>query len=418
MAEDEVPGPTIAEAITDFTHDLEGIRSAEQIACSLISVLAGQSNKQFHEFADDFRTDDEIGPDGVATFHVPLESNKEFRELQRKMRQVNGAMFQTPRALLVAMVSAFDAYLGRLLRCIFVLRPEMIDSSERTLTFSELIDFTSLESAREHIVETEIEAFLRKSHVAHFEQLEKRLAMELRKGLKAWPVFVEVMQRRNLFVHCDGVVSKQYLTVCEAEGADTSSQKVGDRLHLDPDYFKRSYECLYEIGVKLGQTVWRKLAPAQLEDADKALNIVCYQLLHVENYRLAYELLTFATQQKKHSSAFNRRMFVINRAIAAKFGEIETRKAPLDTEDWSDCGLPFALAVAVLQDRTDDACELMRQIGTEHDLVDRMAYDTWPLFRDFREDESFRSTYKDLFGDEFHVPDEPDDIGEPPCDDE
>ena len=105
----------------------------------------------------------------------------------------------------------------------------------------------------------------------------------------------------------------------------------------------------------------------------------------------------------------NRRMFVINRAIAIKFGNLAYLKSPLETEDWSDCDLPFKLAVSVLEDRFDDSCDLMKQIGAEHKLVTRTAYDTWPVFKEFRENEKFRSSYKSLFGDEFEISNIPED---------
>lgn len=404
MSEDESPSLKIADAIREFIHDLEGVKSAEQIACPLIQAITKDSKEKFDEFADKFRAEPDSKEKSV-TYHVPFESSREFRKLQRRLQRVNSAIYQTPRALLVAMVSTFDAYLGRLLRCMYLLRPEMIDASERAITFSELVKIKSVDAAREHIIESEIETFLRKSHIEHFEQLEKRLGMELRKGLVSWPVFVELTQRRNLFVHCDGVMSKQYMDVCSKHGVNLTGREPGKRLHLDAEYFNTSFECLYEIGVKLAHTIWRKLDPQSLENADSALNEVCFQLLDTERYGLAYQLLTFATQeQKKHSSAFNRRMLVINRAIAAKFGQIACSPAPLDSEDWSDCGLPFALAVAILKDQHPEACALMREIGSSHKLVTRMAYDTWPLFRDFRDTAEFRATYKELFGTEFRMP--------------
>jgi hypothetical protein len=282
-----------------------------------------------------------------------------------------------------------------------------------------LVSLSSIEGAREHIIATEIESFLRKSHIEHFEQLERRLSMELRKGLDSWPTFVELTQRRNLFVHCDGVVSKQYMEVCSHHSVDVSRHTVGDRLHMHEEYFSTAFECLYELGVKLAHTIWRKLAPDQMEQSDIALNEVCFQLLDAERYELAHTLLVFGTDgQKKHSSALHRRMMVINRAIAVKFGEIQHHGDPLDSEDWSDCGLPFALAIAVLRDQFDEACEIMRRLGTEDQLVDRLAYDTWPLFREFRESEQFRATYKVLFGDEFRVPEITDDALDEPNADE
>jgi hypothetical protein len=394
---------SIDDAVAEFIHDIDGIRSAEQIACPLIQALAKRYSDDFSNLVNGFKTKGIEDADDE-TILVPVANDKEFRKLRRRREVTSSAIYQTPRALLVAMISAFDAYLGRLLRCVFYLRPERIDSSERTLTFSQLVKLDSIDAAREHVISKEIETFLRKSHVEHFDDLEAMLDMPLRKGLESWPVFVEVTQRRNLFVHCDGIVSQQYLDVCEKNSVDLGNIQLGDRLYLDATYFANAYECLYEIGVKMSQVIWRKLAPDQMKDADDSLNSVSYDLLLLRRYKLAHNILLFGTTTlKKHSSAMYRRMLIVNRAIAAKFGDIKSDPSPLSLEDWSDCGLPFKLAIAVLNDKYDDACQLMRTIGTEHEMVNRYAYSNWPLFAHFREDSRFVETYKELFGAEFDV---------------
>ena len=138
MALESKTTPNISDALSEFLHDLDGIKSAEQIACPLIQTLAKQSSDELEKLVDEFRseTDDESQE---VTFFVPVERNREYRTIQRRQKLTNSAIYQTPRALLVAMVSSFDAYLARLLRCIYYLRPERIDNSDRTLTFLSLI---------------------------------------------------------------------------------------------------------------------------------------------------------------------------------------------------------------------------------------------------------------------------------------
>lgn len=399
--------PTIQKAVSEFLHDLEGVNHAVQIACPIIQTVANKTREKFDQFSEPFKKEPET-EDGPAFFHVPFDSDTEFRKLRRRNETLRSALIQTPRALLVAMVSSYDAFLGRLLRCVYLLKPEQLNASERTLSFSDLVDFGSVDVAREHIISAEIESVLRKSHTEHFEYLEKRLAIPLRKGLDSWPTFVELTQRRNLFVHADGIVSRQYLKMCDENGVDVSEELLGKRLHVGPGYIDKAFDCLYEIGVKLAHTIWRKLAPDELQSADDALNETCYQLLESERYHLAHELLVFATTgQPRHSSAFRRRMLVVNRAIAVKFGLIENVPWPLESEDWSDCGDQFALAGAVLNEELKTATVIMKRIGPDHDMITPVAYGSWPLFRAFRETDEFRTTYKEIYGNEFTVTENP-----------
>src|SRR2546423_10410038 len=59
----------------------------------------------------------------------------------------------------------------------------------------------------------------------------------LRKDLPIWPVFVEVTERRNLFAHCSGKVSAQYLTVCDNHGVkfDGKPPCLNDALDVTPE---------------------------------------------------------------------------------------------------------------------------------------------------------------------------------------
>lgn len=66
-------------------------------------------------------------------------------------------------------------------------------------------------------------------------------------------------ERRNLFVHCGGITSSQYLKVCEENNIILKESSLGMKLGANRNYLMNSYKCLYEIGVKLTQVLWRKL---------------------------------------------------------------------------------------------------------------------------------------------------------------
>ncbi len=151
----------------------------------------------------------------------------------------------------------------------FGIKPELLKSSDRELTFSQLSDFGSIEEAKEYLLEKEVETLLRRNHSEQFDWLENKFAIKLRVDLPIWPTFIEVTERRNLFVHSDGVVSRQYLKVCREHGVSLGAEtKQGLRLDVPHPYFRLAYEALFEIGVKLGQVLWRKLKPTDAPDAD------------------------------------------------------------------------------------------------------------------------------------------------------
>jgi hypothetical protein len=290
--------------------------------------------------------------------------------------------------------------MGRLIRAIFFTQPELLQGSQRSITFNDLAQFGSLDEAREFVVEQEVESVLRDSHIEQFKWLEKKLKIPLREGLETWPNFVELTERRNLFVHTDGQISSQYVNICQANNVSFEKRfQVGDIVGVDREYFQKSCETLFEIATKLTQVIWRKLIPDEIDQADRKLNFICYNLLKEAQYKLSKTLLHFALYTlRKHGSQRNKLIFIINLAIALKWGgEPEKAKEIIAETDWSACNLEFQLASSVLLEQFDVAADLMRKIGENGD-VKKEHYKDWPVFKDFRHTPQFLSTYESIYG--------------------
>ena len=57
--------------------------------------------------------------------------------------------------------------------------------------------------------------------------------------------------RRNLFVHCNGIVSSQYLANCESHKVVYEREPtLGEELRVTRKYYDAAYHCIFEMGVK------------------------------------------------------------------------------------------------------------------------------------------------------------------------
>lgn len=316
-----------------------------------------------------------------------------------------------PMMAFVSIISLFDAYLGRLLKGIFLIKPELLHSSGRSITFSELLAFGSFESAQQHFVEKEIETILRESHITQFDILEKRLSVILTK-LPAWKTFIELTERRNLVVHADAQVSAHYLDTCEKYQIGTSKDlKVGDKLEISPKYYKQACECVIEIGLKLNQVIWRKILPEDLIKAETSFIDTTYDLLISKQYELAERILELSKEKNfAKVDTESRLLILINLAIALK-GQEKNRECEtlLSNEDFSALSLKFKLANLVLTEKYEEASELMKKIGKEGEIR-QSHYREWPLFRWFRETEWFKSAFDAVYGIKFTITES---LGEP-----
>jgi len=414
----------VGDVIAEFVVQVESLATSLPLAMAVIQGAHRAAHKSYDDFVE--KNCKEETKSEASYILVPVELDDRYNVLKKRVRQTSTAYSVVPRSFLVSLISSYDAFLGKLVIALFRIRPEMLKSSDRTLTYSQLSEFGSIGQAKEHLLEKEVETLLRKSHTEQFDWLESKFAVKLRVDLPVWPTFIEVTERRNLFVHSDGIVSSQYVKVCGEHGAalDTGI-KPGSRLEVPHTYFKFAYEAVFEIAVKLGQVLWRKLKPSEIAAADEALSTVCYDLLKERQYRLSQKLLDFAcSSPMKHATEKDRLIFLVNRAQAYKWDGNSKRALEIIAEqDWSATGTTFQLAAAVLRDEYSVAVSLMESIGANGD-PSKTAYKTWPLFREIRKNKTFTDTFEKIFGEPFEratpvektspTPEEGPDGSEPP----
>lgn len=393
---------TFGPEIDLFCKHLDAIGEVLVSTVPAVQEVTRGFQKRLTEFEEEHCTVQQDA-DGGRTVKIPYDQLTAWKRLRKRTEHFEHAQQLFPRSLLVSLISQYDAYLGRLLRTAFIRRPEILNGSEKKISFDALSQFESIHAAREYILEKEVESILRSSHAEQFKWMENAFGLPLTKDLHVWPAFIELTERRNLFVHTDGVVSSQYMAVCAQHGCTIDQEvKEGHRLHVPQDYFVAAHRCMAEIGIKLGHVLWRKLLPIERKDADSHLVRTTYELIENGKLDLAIKLLDFACDSiKKFEAEATRLRLLVNRAQAYKWnGDNERCKKLMRSEDWTAKSDEYRLADAVLAEDWTKAAKIMKRVGKDG-AVDKHSYRDWPLFRDFRKQEIFLQTYSEVFGTPF-----------------
>ena len=385
----------IAEAITRFLHHARDIKWS----CRIFAPVAAEIMKQrFDKSVAQIKSGESLlqSEEAVKRVHGAKELQEAVRKLERIKYSKIPEVIET--SLFLSLFSAFDAYTGELLSAIYERKPELFSKLTRQIDLVDVLTANSIEALKQSVLEDEIESFRRKSYIEQFAELEATFGLPLKK-FERWSAFVECTQRRNLLTHCGGVVSEQYRKICKNEGcAEKDIPPLGTKLGLGPEYFLPTCELLIEVGLKLGQTLWRKVLPDELSEADKHLHRTQYDALYSHNWSRAKVFGEFGVTQHKRSSEIERRLGIINYCIALKFsGDEAFAQTELKKVDWSASINDFRLAEAVLQDRFNDAASLMLRIGESGEMVTKEAYHTWPLFHQFRESVEFCTAYEQIY---------------------
>jgi len=390
-----------------FLEELSALNDTLPIQLFLLDFKHKQLIEKLEKISTQEEGEDEEGIK-FTSYKVGSDNIEEFPKIHKHLNRSEIAKKIIPRNFIVSIISQYDAFLGDLMRALYEINPNIIRSSEKEINAEDLFTYETIDELKSHIIDKEVDTLLRESHYEQLLILEKKIStvadkkFTLTTNLPVLSSFIELTQRRNLFVHTNGSSTKQYLEISKKWKFKTECDSVNQELKANPEYCQKAYSILYEMSVKLTHVLWRKFVPLEREEADGHLNQIIYDLLIDNKYELAIEFANFFTDViKKFSSEQFRKFVIVNKAIAYKMLNKEKEcKQVIKSEDWS-IGNEFKLAKLILEDSFVEAKKLMIKIGDNDEVVNKKAYENWPLFEKFRLTEEFKSTYLELFKEEF-----------------
>ncbi|MEE4594212.1 hypothetical protein V2J94_20375 [Streptomyces sp. DSM 41524] len=171
------------------------------------------------------------------------------------------------KSLIVSAASAFEILFGKLAKRVYAVNKAALNDSEYTFSLQQLAEFSSLEEARQYLVERRVSALLRESLDGWDKWLGKSVKGVSMAGLPLdWVATREVFARRNLVVHNGGEVNHIYMDVMSnLDGVRCGSLNIGSVLKIDREYFAQATQNIFSLGMLLAIDVARKLHRDQSE---------------------------------------------------------------------------------------------------------------------------------------------------------
>lgn len=396
----------IEEALSRFLADIRNIRQAATVviphAAKWVVDEYSARRKKLAKYENSRQEGNvEYKAVGASQAALMMDLIRSYEELEgNRIPQI------VTQSLFTQIFCDFDAFVGALLKAIYLKKDSLLKGVERQISISQLMDFKDLSEVKHHLLLQEIDSFRRDSYIEQFDVLEKKFSIQLKK-FDEWSDFVEISQRRNLATHNGRVVSEQYLIVCRREGVQFDKEPgIGDYLEIDPKYLGRALFIVEKVAFMLAHTLWRKIFPSERALADEAANLSLYDFLSVRRWKAAADFGRFCMSDSmiKGVSDVDLRVRAINTAIGLKFsGKSDQAKLLLDKIDLTASHRDFKLAKAVLLEQYSEAADLMKSIGKNGEMVNELAYHQWPLFHDFRAREEFLAAFKEVYGSEFSL---------------
>ena len=272
---------------------------------------------------------------------------------------------------------------------------------KRSLAYTDVANFNSLEELRQKFIADEIDSRMRESHNEQIKFLSSLANVELGSDERELlSMFIEITERRNCHIHSEGKASPQYFRVCaEHKVKFKKSPKEGTKLNVTTAYLGYARKVLSEMAFKLSQTIVRKVFSESQKVAELHVTMIGIQLLKEERWEEALVFFEYGSglRDKWAGDEVTKRNNIINKAQALiGLGKRDAALKAIESVDWSASHPKYLLAIHLLKDEFKEAAALMRSADLKESY-----YRDWSIFSRFRVTDEFKTAFASLFGHEF-----------------
>lgn len=324
-------------------------------------------------------------PEGSST-EIVEEKIKELVKTMKDRGDISVAQADLLyRSSFVILNSFFDYFISDIIHCYYKMYPESLSDKELSISLNELKLCSDRDEAMGIIVNKKVESILYGNLEAQKGFLKRDLKVDLEEDLVNWDVLNEAIERRNIIVHNNCIVSKRYmrnvnLSVLPKKGKEIEE---GKALQVTTEYFRKVYNEMIFAGLIIIQSCWRKWVKGNRAAADKSVIDFQYETLIKEDWHQGERIGLF-TKKLEVSDASHRLIFDINYCQCLKWmGRKKDLYAELKKFDKSGLSPMYLLALAALEDNKEEFYINVEKVAAIGELQ-REVFDEWPLFRDLR----------------------------------
>lgn len=325
-------------------------------------------------------------------------------QVEKSMDQFNNDMTKFKiESSIISICVCLETIAYRILNITYRELPSLKDLDEKTISFSHLRKIETLEGARQFLIESELNKVFRQSFGEWFEEINKRFLISSTFPSSAAMVdeIDELFQRRNLYVHANGIVNNMYLQNCTKDF--TKNIEPGEYLESSMEYVRSRWNSVIMIGWFLYYKFCLFMKP-HLENAkENAID------LHLDNYILQYlsgqiDAIPLILKDKKdraksdYSKLVDQMNYFLYYRINNRFDEIKDEVANFDSTPYA---IEFNMFIAILLG-DPEAFRLTKQY-IDNSTSDNNFFEIyeWPVFRLVRDTEPYKSYFKQRIDDLF-----------------
>ena len=121
------------DAISQFYSTIRSLDTMLPFIASVLNSSKGQVRNTLDTYLEEnaIRKENDKENPNISTYYLRPEHGLQLRRLGIMLSSAELAIHKVPESFIVTLISQYDAFLGNLLRILFMNNPELINASEK-----------------------------------------------------------------------------------------------------------------------------------------------------------------------------------------------------------------------------------------------------------------------------------------------
>ena len=286
------------------------------------------------------------------------------------------------------LVTYFENLIAGVLRENFTKYPQRILLNEKSVSYRMLTEVNDIEEIKNILIDQEVTNKMYESLLEWKNYFQKNLKLDIRVWEDEFDKIQEIIARRNLYVHNNGIVNNIYIKLV----GDGGKYSIGEYLNIDREYIDNAINIIEYMGISLLIEIWLKEYGDNSDEVKKITALIYDEYLELQRWEIARHFYEICLQSSKISIAYEV-LFKINRWQCYKWlGEYEKIKNEVEEFDVSAYLPRYTLGILALREKYKEFFEVY---DTQEDIGDEELKE-WPLFKELRKSEEYMERFSDV----------------------
>lgn len=329
-----------------------------------------------------------------------LNKYKNIEESRRTVSKSLSTIKTMYNNLLISILIEFENVISKLFRSI-IIRYSKAYLDDTKVSYADIIKFQDIDEIKDTIINTQTDLVMRESIFNWLKILESKHKVLISLENDYTKEFIEAYLRRNIIVHNDSRINKDYINGMKKTGKDIPKEEIGKKLICTKEYIDRAIDSsIYFIIYIMNKMLI--LFEEENENFTSAILNMGFEKIKDEEYELAREIYRLLKnnptidQQTRVYSLIN---YWQTYKWDNKYKEIEKEVNEFDISAYEDL---IKLAVYALREDYDRIQDMLKYEFNQEKQNEELAIELedFPVFKNLRKQKFYielKEQYPDVF---------------------